>query len=86
MGSSPTGGTINYRGVAQLVAHLFWEQDVGDSSSSIPTIYIGDVAQLGERCPCKAEVEGSTPFVSTNLSVGGNDGGVALVCKTNPSG
>lgn len=46
----------------------------------------GDVAQLGERCPCKAEVEGSTPFVSTNLSVGGNDGGVALVCKTNPSG
>lgn len=27
----------------------------------------GDVAQLGERCPCKAEVGGSTPLISTTL-------------------
>lgn len=26
---------------------------------------IGDVAQLGEHCLCKAGVEGSSPFVST---------------------
>lgn len=26
----------------------------------------GTVVQLGERCPCKAEVEGSTPSRSTN--------------------
>src|SRR5690606_15858391 len=26
---------------------------------------VGDVAQLGERCPCKAEVAGSIPVVST---------------------
>ena len=25
----------------------------------------GDVAQLGERCPCKAEVVGSIPIVSS---------------------
>lgn len=28
---------------------------------------VGDVAQLGERCPCKAEVGGSTPLISTTL-------------------
>ena len=26
----------------------------------------GDIAQLGERCPCKAEVSGSNPLISTN--------------------
>ena len=30
----------------------------------------GDVAQLGERCPCKAEVGGSTPLISTTLDCG----------------
>ncbi len=27
-------------------------------------IYLGGVAQLGERCPCKAEVSGSIPLIS----------------------
>ena len=34
--------------------------------SVIPRGYNGLVAQLGERLPCKQEVEGSTPFESTN--------------------
>ena len=29
----------------------------------------GDVAQLGERCPCKAEVVGSIPIVSSGTVV-----------------
>ena len=32
-----------YRGVAQLAAHLFWEQDVGGSSPSTPTINYGTI-------------------------------------------
>ena len=32
------------------------------------TKYPGDVAQLGERRPCKAEVVGSSPIVSTGIS------------------
>ena len=30
--------------------------------------FLGDVAQLGERCLRKAEAEGSNPFISTKLS------------------
>ena len=30
---------------------------------------VGDVAQLGEHCLCKAGVAGSTPVVSTGESV-----------------
>jgi hypothetical protein len=26
----------------------------------------GDIAQLVERCPCKADVSGSSPLISTN--------------------
>ena len=29
----------------------------------------GDIAQLGERCPCKAEVSGSNPLISTNIII-----------------
>ena len=29
----------------------------------------GDVAQLGERRPCKAEVVGSSPIVSTSVEI-----------------
>ena len=32
-----------YRGVAQLAAHLFWEQDVGGSNPSTPTINYGAI-------------------------------------------
>ena len=35
-------------------------------------IYSGDVAQLGERGVRNAEVEGSTPFISTMSSFGEN--------------
>ena len=34
---------------------------------------LGDIAQLGERLPCKQEVAGSIPTISTN------GGGVAVV-------
>lgn len=46
---------------------------VSGSSPLRPTIFFytsslkGDVAQLGERCPCKAEVSGSIPLISTSL-------------------
>ena len=29
----------------------------------------GDIAQLGERLPCKQEVAGSIPTISTNLKL-----------------
>ena len=31
----------------------------------------GDIAQLGERLPCKQEVAGSIPTISTNFSEAG---------------
>ena len=36
----------------------------------LPPRAYGDVAQLGERLPCKQEVAGSTPAVSTTLVYG----------------
>ena len=36
-----------------------------------PTIYDGDIAQLGERLVCNQEVTGSIPVISTKLSVDG---------------
>ena len=43
---------------------------------NISTVYktiisYGDVAQLGERLPCKQEVAGSIPTISTTNSKGG---------------
>ena len=32
---------------------------------------IGGLAQLVERCLCKAEVRGSSPLASTNFALGG---------------
>ena len=34
-----------------------------------PPLLFGDIAQLGERCPCKAEVSGSNPLISTNIVI-----------------
>ena len=31
---------------------------------------IGDIAQLGERLPCKQEVSGSIPLISTRIEIG----------------
>ena len=39
---------------------------------------IGDIAQLGERLPCKQEVAGSIP---TNLHQKKNDGPVAQLAR-----
>lgn len=36
--------------------------------------HLGDVAQLAEHCLCKAGVEGSSPFVSTQFFSGGDKG------------
>ena len=42
---------------------------IGAAGFPPPHLY-GDVAQLGERLPCKQEVAGSSPVVSTNFSLG----------------
>jgi hypothetical protein len=49
-----------------LVEHLVWDQGVAGSNPVFPTIYIGALAQLGERLPCTQEVSGSIPLGSTN--------------------
>ena len=36
-----------------------------------PKITYGELAQLGERLPCKQEVTGSTPVFSTSLIIAG---------------
>lgn len=47
-------------------------QSAGEVQGSCPGLAglsVGDVAQLGEHCLCKAGVAGSTPVVSTGESV-----------------
>ena len=39
--------TTSHRGVAQLVARMLWEHDVGCSSHLTPTNFIGKTACLG---------------------------------------
>jgi hypothetical protein len=38
---------------------------VFNALSMLNTIKEGGIAQLVERCPCKAEVSGSSPLIST---------------------
>ena len=45
--------------VSTTILHLFNLQDPS------PEFTHGGIAQLGERLPCKQEVRGSTPLVST---------------------
>ena len=52
-------------------ARLLSESDQKSHQGSNPClsasfVFIGDVAQLGERLPCKQRVVGSKPIVSTN--------------------
>ena len=51
-------------GTWQLAPFPFSVQNFGGVSTEI-----GDVAQLGERRPCKAEVVGSSPIVSTDSNL-----------------
>ena len=39
----------------------------------------GDIAQLGERLPCKQEVAGSIPTISTNFKLKMDGSGQRLV-------
>ena len=43
----PGSTTISYRGVAQLVARLLWEQEARGSSPRTPTTFDGKTAYLG---------------------------------------
>ena len=52
-----------YSGVAQSVERAAVNRVV---VGSIPTTRAGELAQSGERRPCKAEVVGSSPIFSTN--------------------
>ena len=40
----------------------------------------GGLAQLGERLPCKQEVSGSIPLISTNTE-GAKDGPIAQLAR-----
>ena len=64
-GSNPSGVTI--RDVAQVVAHLVWDQRVAGSSPVIPTNNL--VAQLVELRTFNAKVVGSSPTGITNTDV-----------------
>lgn len=46
-GTARSSPTILYRGVAQLVARMLWEHDVGCSSHLTPTSFNGETACLG---------------------------------------
>ena len=46
-GTARSSPTILYRGVAQLVARMLWEHDVGCSSHLTPTSFNGKTACLG---------------------------------------
>ena len=46
-GTAQSSPTTSHRGVAQLVARMLWEHDVGCSSHLTPTSFIGKTACLG---------------------------------------
>ena len=52
-----------------MVEHLVWDQGVAGSNPVFPTIYIGALAQLGERLLCTQEVSGSIPLGSTKKTL-----------------
>jgi hypothetical protein len=47
-------------------------------------IYLGAVAQLGERLICIQEVAGSIPTSSTRVGAGSTDGPVAQLARAHP--
>ena len=66
-GSSPLVSTIFINApVAQRIAHLIPIQKVTGSIPVGRAISYGAVAQLGEHYAGSVEVEGSSPFSSTN--------------------
>jgi hypothetical protein len=52
------------------------KREVDGSSPFRPTIFLGELAQLGEHLPCKQEVSGSIPLFSTIII-----GGVAQLAR-----
>lgn len=67
-----------YQGVAQLVAHLLWEQGVVGSSPAILTNILSNytlnhiyqsVGQLVVRLSWIQEVAGSSPAILTNYNI-----------------
>ena len=58
---------IYYRGVAQSVERLVWDEEVPSSNLGTPTLMFWAHSSMVEQFPLKEKVEGSNPSGLTNF-------------------